>query len=237
MPADLQALEEKLEYTFTNRDLLVRALTHRSFCFDRKITDSADITDNEQLEFLGDSILGFLVSERLVSLHPEHHEGRLSKLKAHLVSAVRLHEVARGLELGEFLQLGRSEEMSGGRQKKALLADALEAVIAAMYLDGGIEPARRFVVSRMVADAGIQAALRDEEVNYKSSLQERAQAVQLPPPHYVIVEESGPGHARIFLVEARIGEAYTSRGSGPSKKAAAQLAAKAMLEQMNSATP
>jgi len=233
MPAaDLQELEATLGYTFHDRNLLVRALTHRSYSFGAKSDDPASL-DNEQLEFLGDSILGFVVSESLVLRHPDWPEGRLSKLKAHLVSAAHLHQVAQRLGLGEFLQLGRSEEMSGGRHKKMLLANALEAIIAALHLDGGLDIARKLVVENVLSSS-IEAPIEDPETNYKSVLQERAQAVRLPQPHYVIVEETGPGHAKTFLVEARIGSTYRRQGTGSSKKAAAQNAAKAVLEAMDS---
>jgi ribonuclease-3 len=235
MPAaDLQELEARLEYTFDNRSLLVRALTHRSFSFDNKSGDPSSL-DNEQLEFLGDSILGFLISESLVLRYEAWPEGRLSKAKAHLVSATHLHRVAQSLDLGDFLQLGRSEEMSGGRQKKMLLANALEAIIAALHIDGGLDVARKFVIGSVLGN-GTGDLLEDQETNYKSALQERAQAVRLPQPHYAIVEETGPGHAKTFIVEARIGSAYRRVGSGPSKKSAAQKAAKAILDEMDGST-
>lgn len=233
MPAaDLQELEAKLGYRFGARNLLIRALTHRSYAFGQKPADPASI-DNEQLEFLGDSILGFLVSECLVLRHATWPEGRLSKVKAHLVSATHLHRVARSLGLGDFLQLGRSEEMSGGREKKMLLANAVEAIIAALHIDGGLEAARAFVVTHVLGSTDVEEFLIEQEINYKSTLQERAQAIHLPQPHYVIVEETGPGHAKTFIVEARIGSVYRRQGSGQSKKSAAQNAAKAILEEMN----
>jgi ribonuclease-3 len=230
--ADLQELEATLGYTFRDRNLLVRALTHRSFAFGAKSDDPTSL-DNEQLEFLGDSILGFLISESLVLLHRDWPEGRLSKLKAHVVSAAHLHRVAQKLGIGSFLQLGRSEEMSGGRHKKMLLANAVEAIIAALHIDGGLETARKFVIENVLGN-DIDTPIEDPAPNYKSALQERAQAVKLPQPHYVIVEESGPGHAKTFLVEARIGTAYKRQGIGPSKKSAAQDAARAILEEMDS---
>src|SRR5712692_45991 len=149
MPADLQVLETKLGYVFRRKNLLVRALTHKSLSFERK-PEEGEFIDNEQLEFLGDSVLGFLVSEYLVIRYPSFPEGRLSKLKAHLVSAAHLYTIAQDLEMGTFLHLGRGEEMSGGREKKALLANALEAVIAALYLDGGLDPAFNFIVKHIV---------------------------------------------------------------------------------------
>ncbi len=234
MPTDLDVLEQRLSHGFRDRNLLVRALTHRSFAFDQQHSPIGTLPDNEQLEFLGDSILGFLVSESLTQRHSAYPEGRLSMLKAHLVSAVRLHQVAQSLELGSFLQVGRSEEMSGGRQKKTILADALEAIIAAIYLDGGIDAARQFVVGHIVGVESPDSLSLEGQVNYKSTLQERAQASKLPQPTYTIAEQDGPGHARIFIVEAKVGKAYTSRGSGSTKKAASQQAAKAIVEQMNS---
>ena len=228
---DLQGLEAKLGHVFRDRNLLVRALTHRSYSFGQK-TNGPTPLDNEQLEFLGDAILGFVVSECLVLRHHSWPEGRLSKMKAHLVSATHLHRVAKTIGLGDYLQLGRSEEMSGGRQKKMLLANAVEALIAALHIDGGLETARQFVVTHVLVDAEMET-IEVQETNYKSALQERAQAIHLPQPHYVIVEESGPGHAKTFLVEARIGTQYKQHGSGPSKKAAAQNAAKALLDEMD----
>jgi ribonuclease-3 len=234
MPAaDLQGLEARLGYTFRDRNLLVRALTHRSYTFGQKPADPVSI-DNEQLEFLGDSILGFLISECLVLRNAAWPEGKLSKMKAHLVSATHLHRVAQKIGVGEFLQLGRSEEMSGGRQKKMLLANALEAIIAALHIDGGLEVARTFVVNNVLGASEVDGLQENEESNYKSELQERAQAIHLPQPHYVIVEETGPGHAKTFTVEARIGTVYKQKGSGYSKKSAAQNAAKAILEEMDS---
>jgi ribonuclease-3 len=222
---EAEALETALGHSFTNRELLMRALTHRSSVYERS---SAPAADNEQLEFLGDAILGFVVSDALVDVHPDYPEGKLSKRKAHLVSASHLHEVAAGLNLGEYLLLGRGEEMSGGREKKALLADALEAVIAALYLDGGIEPARRFIVQRVMG--GTEPASEAAPItDYKSELQELAQSLKLPQPRYSIVEEHGPEHAKMFLVEARVGRDWVSRAEGMSKKSAGQKAAQEIL--------
>jgi dsRNA-specific ribonuclease len=168
MPAaDLQDLEAKLGHFFHDRNLLVRALTHRSFAFGQKSEDPTTL-DNERLEFLGDSILGFIISECLVLRHHGWPEGRLSKVKAHLVSATHLHRVAQKLGLGPFLQLGRSEEMSGGRQKKMLLANAVEAIIAALHIDGGLDSARRFVIDYVLGGSNVEELLEAQETNYKS---------------------------------------------------------------------
>ena len=162
---------------------------------------------------------------------PDFSEGRLSKLKAQLVSATHLHEVALKVQLGGHLRLGRGEELSGGREKKALLANALEAVIAAVYLDGGIEPAREFVARYIIGQAELpQAGL--EVTDYKSALQEKAQALKLPQPRYSIIEERGPEHAKTFLVEVRVGRDWSGRAEGLSKKSASQKAAQRVLEQL-----
>lgn len=229
MSAEQPALEELLGYRFQRPELLQRALTHRSSIYEKN--SQAAAADNEQLEFLGDSILGFLVSDMLLERCPDFSEGRLSKFKAQLVSAAHLHEVALKVRLGGHLRLGRGEELSGGREKKALLANALEAVIAAVYLDGGIEPARAFVARYIIGQAELpQAGL--EVTDYKSALQEKAQALKLPQPRYSIVEERGPEHAKTFLVEVRVGRDWSSRAEGLSKKSASQKAAQQVLEQL-----
>ena len=230
MSAELEALEADLGHRFRKRELLQRALTHRSSAFEKK-TALAPAADNEQLEFLGDAILGFIVSDTLVSRHPAYPEGRLSKLKAHLVSSSHLHEVAMQLKLGDYLFLGRGEELSGGREKKALLSNAVEALIAAIYLDGGFEPARQFVIQHILG----AEPLSEEGVpitDYKGALQEMAQALKLPQPRYSIIEERGPEHSKTFLVEVRVGRDWVSSGEGLSKKSAGQKAAQKILQQL-----
>ena len=154
------------------------------------------------MEFLGDAVLGFLVSARLVGAFPDYPEGRLSKLKAHLVSANHLFKTARQLGLGDYLQLGRGEEMSGGRSKRALLVDAVEAVIAALYLDGGVEAARSFV-DRFVINDQLEHLVPEGDPleDYKSALQEMLQAGGLQPPKYTVVQERGPQHQKTFTVK------------------------------------
>jgi ribonuclease-3 len=232
MTADLTVLEQALGCTFRSRELLERALTHKSRIYE-KTAEGAALADNEQLEFLGDSILGFVVSECLVRRFPSYPEGRLSKLKAHLVSAARLHEVAQELGLGDYLFLGRGEEMSGGREKKALLSDAVEALIAAVYLDAGLETARQFIETRVMAPCpGDQDDPESAVTDYKSALQETAQALKLPPPRYVIVAEDGPEHSKTFTVEVRLGKEWVSQAQGLSKKSAGQRAAQQILAQL-----
>lgn len=232
MNAELANLEKSLGHTFASRELLQQALTHKSRIYE-KSPDGQCSADNEQLEFLGDAILGFAVSECLVRRHATYPEGRLSKLKAHLVSAARLHEVAQELGLGEYLFLGRGEEMSGGREKKALLSDAVEALIAALYLDAGLDKARQFIETRVVGELHTSEDGSDGAVtDYKSALQETAQALKLPPPRYVIVAEEGPDHMKTFTVEVRLGKDWVSQAQGLSKKIAGQKAAQQILQQL-----
>lgn len=234
--ADTAGLEKALGHVFQNRELLERALTHKSRIYEKSAEGQLS-ADNEQMEFLGDAILGFVVSESLVRQFASFPEGRLSKLKAHLVSAAHLHQVAKSLDLGEYLLLGRGEELSGGRAKKALLSDAVEALIAALYLDGGIDAVRPFIETQVLGryippDETTEQAVTD----YKSALQETAQAKKLPPPRYVIVGEDGPEHSKTFTVEVRVGKDFVSRAEGLSKKAAGQMAARWVLEKIAAAS-
>ncbi len=233
----LEALEERIGHRFRDRDLLQRALTHKSRAFEDHPGGDSRLNDNEQMEFLGDSILGFLISESLLGRCPDFAEGRLSKLKAFLVSATHLHAVASALDLGEHLRLGRGEELSGGRAKRALLANGLEALIAALYLDAGIDEARRFVIQHVIAD--FHAAENDIDLlvtDFKGALQERAQSLGLPAPRYATVSEGGPEHRKTFTVEARVGHDWSARAEGQSKKGAGQRAARLVLDQLTEST-
>ena len=237
MRAELALLEAALDYRFATPELLRRALTHSSAAHEAPAESGSPDRDNERLEFLGDSILGFLTSEALVERYPESREGELSRLRAHLVSATHLYGVACSLDLGRYLELGRSEEMSGGRAKKTLLVDALEALIAAIYLDGGIEPARAFVADNVLDAPPSGGLAMDPEVqasitNFKSALQELAQARKLPQPRYAIVHERGPEHSKTFTVEVRVGKEWTGQGEGASKKVAAQRAARQVYQRL-----
>jgi len=233
MSSEPGVLERKLGHVFSDRALLERALTHKSHIYE-KSSEGIPEGDNEQLEFLGDAILGFVVSECLVRRHPSYPEGRLSKLKAHLVSAARLYEVAQALGLGEFLLLGRGEEMSGGREKKALLSDAVEALIAALYLDAGLEKVSVFIETHVVGSPeDPEQRLERATTDHKSTLQEMAQSLKLPPPRYVVVSEDGPEHSKTFTVEVRLGKDWSSQAQGQSKKSAGQKAAQQVLQQLN----
>jgi ribonuclease-3 len=251
---ELEKLETALGRRFQNRDLLVRALTHSSRVHENQLEAAAEVmadgapidcerADNERMEFLGDAVLGFLVSEALVARFPSYPEGRLSKLKAHLVSATHLHNVARQLDLGPHLILGRGEEMSGGRDKRTLLVDCLEALIAAVYLDGGMEVTRDFINRWILGEGARNGEGLDEEilggptVDFKSALQELAQARKLPQPRYVIVKERGPEHSKTFTIEVRVGREWTGQAEGLSKKSAAQNAAREVLARILEESP
>jgi ribonuclease-3 len=236
MGDDLEALEKRLRYSFKNGELLNRALTHKSRAYEKSTGVNGTLTSNEQLEFLGDSVLGFFVSEILVERFPDYAEGRLSKCKARLVSSDHLYQVARRLDLGPHLLLGRGEEMSGGRAKRALLANALEALIGAIHLDGGVARAREFVLREIVGEPSPPSEAGEAVSDFKSALQELAQSRKLPAPRYRIVASRGPEHSKMFTVEAQIGSDWLARAEGPSKKIAGQRAAELLLEQMKTAS-
>lgn len=233
MPAPPEELESRIGYWFRDRTLLLRALTHKSLLAE----EPGGAGDNEQLEFLGDSILGFLASDFVLQLAPAEREGPLSRLKAHLVSAARLYEVALAIQLGPHLRLGKGEEHSGGRQKRALLADAVEALLAAIYLDAG--PARgidccRAFLGRFLWPTlpTLGAGAHGVPIDPKNALQELAQAHKLPMPRYALIGESGPEHDKRFTVEVRVGPAHSAASEGSSKKGASQKAAALLLERL-----
>jgi len=244
---NIAELEQALGCSFVRPELLDQALTHSSQA--RELEGSSlepgqRIGDNEQLEFLGDAVLGLITTEELFHRFPQFREGELSKMRAHLVSEKHLIQVARHLDLGHYLQLGRGEEKSGGRNKTTLLVDALEAVLGAIYVDGGLEKVRPVVVQHIIlpelekiAQAGRSLPLTD----YKSALQERLQALGRPQPSYVLVKEQGPQHRKTFTVEVRlhaVGEKrdfeFVGRAEGLTKKNAEQGAARQLLEYLAS---
>jgi ribonuclease-3 len=226
---DLSAFEERVGYRFTDPQLLERALTHRS----RANEDASGATiDNESLEFLGDAVLGFVMADLLFRDFPQLDEGQKSKIKASLVSTATLGDLARELGLGEFLALGRGEEKTGGRNKQALLADGYEALIAALYLDGGIEAARTFIVREFGERLEDVRSPEFWGRDYKSALQEVVQSRDLPLPEYSVAAESGPDHRKIFHVEVRVAGEVMGTARGASKKAAEQEAARQALEQL-----
>lgn len=223
----LSELEQKIGYSFRSRALLDRALTHRSFANERV---GENCRHNEAMEFLGDSVLGFVVSAWLLERFPDLSEGKLSKIKAYLVSESRLVELAEALDLGNYILLNRGEEKTGGRRKRALLADAYEALIGVLYVDGGIGVAERFLRRELreklvSVDPGSMIG-----ADYKSALQERLQAAGGAAPEYAVIEALGPDHRRTFRVELRINGRGIALGEGHTIKLAQQEAARTALE-------
>jgi ribonuclease-3 len=224
--AELTALSRRLGCRFRDLGLLDLALCHSSFTYERPEAGPS----NEQLEFLGDAVLALTVSHLLIKTFPEAPEGELSRRRAALVNARQLAEVARRFDLGAYLRLGRGEIRQAGHEKPSLLADALEAVLAAAYLDGGFAKAQRLVQRWFAPLVAQQGPFFWEDA--KTALQEYIQARHQLPPTYHLVEESGPSHARHFRVELRLGEEALVQGEGPSKKKAEQLAAARALERL-----
>ena len=230
--SELEPLERRIGYRFKDRGMLEHALTHRSRVHEDA---SGGVFDNESMEFLGDSVLGFVIADMLFREFPQHNEGQKSKLKASLVSSASLARLGSQLDLGEFLILGRGEEKTGGRFKQAIIADCYEALIAAVYLDGGIDAARTFIESQfaeLIEEArrtGAEASFTDD---WKSALQEWLQSRGRGLPAYRLAEELGPAHRRRFVVEVVVEGESVARAEGRSKKEAAQSAARAALEKL-----
>jgi len=218
------------KYRFNNAALLDEALTHKSYVNERK---SSSRSHNERLEFLGDAVLSLIVSDYLVTRYHQLSEGALSKLKAKLVSEASLAAAARRLDLGAKLRIGRGEELSKGREKTSLLADGLEAVIAAIYLDGGLEAGRAFTLDALWEELRQIEFLQTQPGadDYKTRFQEWCQKRYESLPRYVTVHETGPDHQKLFRVEVSVGDQVAGRGEGHSKKEAEQAAAKQALEQ------
>jgi len=234
---DLPALEERLGYTFKDRGLLERALTHRSWAHESVRAgeeEKARHLHNEALEFVGDSVLGLVVADALFRSHPHVTEGELSRMKHRLVSTHTLARAARELQFGDFLRVGRGEEKTGGRRKRALLADAFEAVLAAVFLDGGFADAAGFVERALARDLSEATPESAAAADFKTLLQERLQAERHVTPHYDLVETQGPPHSRTFHVEV-VWDSERVRGEGQTIKAAEMDAARRALEQMPAA--
>jgi len=230
--SDLTTLQEKLGHFFRDLSLLEHALTHKSHAHEA----GPSSLDNESLEFLGDSILGFLVTDLIYQRFPALDEGRKSKIKAYLVSSVALSDLALGLELPKYLRLGKGEEKTGGRRKQALRANALEAVLAAIYLDAGIDAARAFVeplYEELFQEVAAKSAAVEDP---KTELQEHLQAAHMPAAEYVVVKEKGPEHRKTFHVNLRVGDRTLANTSGSTKKKAQLRAARIALEKLRRET-
>jgi len=225
----LEELQRKMAYTFSRKELLSTALTHRSWVNENR---RSDLEDNERLEFLGDAVLDLCASDLLIAQYPGFDEGTLSKLRARLVNEKPLADWASDLGLGEALLLGRGEEGTGGRTKESLLANALEAVIAAVYLDAGFEQARTFVASRLIPLLGGDL-LDTRFFDSKTALQEYCQKKFKTAPTYRPLGESGPDHSRTFIMEVAIEGVFRRTGAGKSKKDAQKDAALKALEYLH----
>jgi ribonuclease-3 len=224
----LEKLEEKLNYDFHDPALLEEALCHSSYANEHR---TAGLASNERLEFLGDSVLGFVSAEWLFAQHPDLPEGDLTRIRAALVCEQSLYEVARQLDLGRYLKLGRGEEAGGGRTRTSILADATEAVFAAVYLDGGIAAASA-LIHRCLLDAEREEEVEERRRDYKTALQERVQRQVDQVLTYRMVGEQGPDHAKTFSAEVLLNGSPIGSGTGHSKKEAEQSAARKALEDM-----
>ena len=202
----MERLEQRLDYTFRDRSYLETALTHSSYANEQP----QKLHSNERLEFLGDAVLGFCAAKTICRLYPDMPEGGMTRLRAELVCEASLHQVALALDLGDYIRLGKNEQCNGGRTRTSILADCVEAIIAAIYLDGGLEPAERFIDQRILKD--VQAGHR--------------------PARTDIVGESGPDHDKTFVASVALHDGATVTGEGKSKKEAEQAAAKAALEKL-----
>ncbi len=230
----IDLLEGVLGYKFRDRALLERAITHRSWAHEQVAPGAEELArklHNEAMEFLGDSVLGLIVADYLCRIHPAASEGELSRMKHKLVSAATLTRVSVRLKLGDFLRFGRGEEKSGGRRKDAILADVLEAITGAIFLDGGLEAASVFLQQALSEDLARVNPTNAAEADYKTMLQEKLQAERLSPPRYAVVETTGPPHKRVFSVELTW-DGGSVRAAGRSIKAAEAAAAQQALETM-----
>jgi len=224
----LKTLQKKINYRFKSLDLLNQGLRHKSFVHENL---EAGGLDNERMEFLGDAVLDLVISHLIMERHPDFSEGNLSRLRASVVNEARLAKMAKELALGEYLLLGKGEEMTGGRQKNSILAASLEALLAAVYLDGGFEKAFK-VISGLFAFYLESAEEEGFDQDFKTRLQEVSQEVLKATPRYLQVKEFGPGHDKVFGVKVLIRDKVAGVGAGKSKKEAEQRAAKRTLQKM-----
>ncbi|MBQ7896407.1 MAG: ribonuclease III [Oscillospiraceae bacterium] len=223
----MKELEKQLSYSFKNKELLVTALTHSSYTNERH---AAKPRCYERLEFLGDSILGFVTAEFLYKHEPRMPEGRMTRLRAELVCESSLHKIALELKLGNYMLLGKGEERTGGRERPSIMADMVEAIIAAMYLDSGIEPCRSFIMDRILKDVQINADYPSQD--YKTMLQELVQRENGRTISYHMIDQSGPDHNKTFTFKVCINGVDAGVGSGRTKKEAEQMAAGKALEAL-----
>ncbi len=228
----LTKIQKSISYKFTNTKLLEQALIHRSFGNENRSHLSLSNRDNERFEFLGDSIIDFLVSELIMEVYPDASEGELSKIRATIVNDRHLAQIARTLDIGSVLLLGKGEEGTGGRDKESILANTLEAVVAAIYFDGGFEKSKKFV-NKYFKNTIKKQEKSEGYTDFKTKLQELVQAKSHIAPVYDVIKMTGPDHDKTFEVQVRIVEKPISKGTGKSKKEAEQIAAKKAIEIMS----
>ncbi|MGA2192385.1 MAG: ribonuclease III [Nitrospirota bacterium] len=223
----IMELEKRLGYSFHQPSLLIQSLTHKSYANENRLGNG----HNERLEFLGDTVLDFIISDLIMKICPDSPEGEMSKLRAVVVSEANLSKVARELMLGNYLLLGKGEEQTGGREKSSLLANTLEAIIAAIYIDAGLEQAYNFIRDNFESDVKSLAAV-GLTFDYKTELQETCQSMFGALPKYTVVGETGPDHQKVFEVEIEALGRVLGKGTGKSKKEAEQMAAKMALDTL-----
>ncbi len=228
MDLRVKTIETRIGYDFRDKNLLIRALTHSSFANEQK---HHRLSNNERLEFLGDSVLSIIISEHLYNEHMSLEEGQLTKIRARIVCEASLSEAAKRIDIGKAMRFGKGEEMTGGRQRASILSDAFEALIAALYLDGGIDVAKDFVLTQMqdIIESARQGHIFTD---YKTQLQEVIQADKDNKIKYEIYKEEGPDHSKMFFTHVKLNEEIIGTGSGRSKKEAEQEAAKEGLHRL-----
>ncbi len=226
---DILQIEDKLNYQFHNKALITQALKHRSFL---SITNESRLLSNERLELLGDAVLGMVVTEFLYKKFPTKEEGELTAIKSLLVSRKILARTAMQIGIGEFILLNDAEEKAGGRNRASIIADAFEAIIGAMYLDGGLETSINFIDRNLLTRID-KIISEDQNKNFKSMLLEYSQSKNLGLPQYIVKNEEGPDHNKLFTIEVLINNEVLGMGKGNSKKKAEQISAKSALKKLN----
>jgi ribonuclease III len=229
---DIKKLEKNIGYEFKNKELLIAAITHRSYSYE---LNGKTGCDNEKLEFLGDTVLNFVITDLIYKRNPGYTEGELSKLRASLIKEHTLAQIAKQLDLGRFLLLGKGEELTGGREKPSLLSNAYEAVLAAIFLDSGFRAVYK-TIKKHFSDSVFDVSLIQFNIDYKSQVQEESHRIFKTLPQYKLIKKSGPDHKQMFHVELTINKKPISEGTGSSKKEAEQSAAKKALGILKNAT-
>ncbi len=223
----LNELQEKIGYTFLHPEILLQALTHPSFGFEKR----SRFEDNQRLEFLGDAVLQLVITEKLYLSFPSDPEGDLTKLRSQLVNRTQMHQLALSLNLGQFLRIGKGEEKNGGRERPSNLADAMEAILGALYRDGGFDAAKK-VIGKLLDSAIRAQKTHPFSDNAKGDLQEKLQAVAGESPQYLCISEEGPSHARFYTIQVHWRGKILATGTGSNKKQAEMNAAKEALQQI-----